>query len=143
MTGSRSLLVLSCCLLLDAVWPSAVLSTEKATEPGFPKHASTDDPGVKRAAKFAVSEYNNRSNDIFVFKISGINKAMIQVVKGLKYILNAKIGRTVCRKNEHYKLKNCEFQTDKILKKTLNCYFEVWIVSWMNMVKVPVLSCWE
>ncbi|XP_030050697.1 cystatin-F [Microcaecilia unicolor] len=143
MAGSWGLFILVSFGVVHFTWNSAVNYTERTTEPGFPQHANTDDPGVKKAAKFAVYDYNNRSNDIFVFKILDIDKAMVQVVKGLKYMLNARIGRTVCRKNEHYKLKNCEFQTDKTLKMILNCYFEVWIVSWMNMVKVPVVLCQE
>nr|XP_033794263.1 cystatin-F [Geotrypetes seraphini] len=141
MRGSWGLAILVCFVLVDLTWNSAVNYMERTTEPGFPRQVKTNDPGVKKAAKFAVYEYNNRSNDIFVFKILDIDKAMIQVVKGLKYMLNARVGRTVCQKNEHYKLKKCEFQTDKTLKKTLNCYFEIWIVSWLNMVKVPVVAC--
>ncbi|KAM4695056.1 cystatin-F-like isoform 2-T2 [Discoglossus pictus] len=110
-------------------------------DPGFPRNASTNDPEVKKATRFAIYAYNNKSNDMFLFKELEIERAMIQVVKGIKYIIKSKIGRTVCPKKELYNLDICEFQQNKPLKQVFTCYFEVWIISWLHTVKVPVLLC--
>ncbi|XP_069461128.1 cystatin-F [Ambystoma mexicanum] len=132
-------------LLLAAVsltWAASDLDMKKPTiMPGSPIKAKTDDPEVQKAATFAIYEFNNRTNDMFLFKISGIRKAMIQVVKGMKFMLETKIGRTMCRKREPYNLDNCDFQKDKRLQQAFSCYFEVWVVPWLNIVKVPVVLC--
>nr|XP_020664659.1 cystatin-F isoform X1 [Pogona vitticeps] len=85
--------------------------------PGAPIPINKHDPGVQRAARFGVYRYNNMSNDIFLFKESHINKATLQVVRGLKYKVNADIDRTVCRKRMHPNLDTCDFQRNKILKQ--------------------------
>ncbi|XP_067388923.1 cystatin-F isoform X3 [Emydura macquarii macquarii] len=87
------------------------------TRPGFPMPMDTNDPGVRRAARFGVYRYNNSSNDLFLFKESHINKAMVQIVRGLKYMLNVEIGRTVCDKRGHSSLDSCDFQKKKKLKQ--------------------------
>ncbi|MGH0147128.1 UNVERIFIED_CONTAM: hypothetical protein FKN15_010146 [Acipenser sinensis] len=87
--------------------------------PGCAKPVSTNDSGVKTAVKTATYEFNNRSNDIFLFKASAIDDAKIQVVKGIKYILEVKITRTVCRKKGHPDLENCNFQPDGKLKQVV------------------------
>lgn len=48
-------------------------------KPGFPVPMNVDNPGVRKAARFGVYRYNNSSNDLFLFKESQINKAMVQV----------------------------------------------------------------
>ncbi|XP_069091141.1 cystatin-F [Pleurodeles waltl] len=142
MNFRRSHAFLLCLAVLALTRAAKALYMEKPTiQPGFPRNAKTDDPAVLKAARFAIYEYNNRTNDIFLFKVSDIRKALIQVVKGMKFMLETKIGRTVCRKEEPYNLDNCEFQKDKKLQQTFNCYFEVWIVPWLKIVKVPVVVC--
>ncbi|MBZ3876553.1 Ectonucleoside triphosphate diphosphohydrolase 6 [Sciurus carolinensis] len=86
-------------------------------KPGFPKRIKTDDPGVLKAARHSVEKFNNCTNDIFLFKESYISRALVQVVKGLKYMLEVKIGRTTCRKTTHHPLDNCDFQTNPDLKR--------------------------
>ncbi|XP_066468729.1 cystatin-F [Tiliqua scincoides] len=110
-------------------------------KPGFPIPVKTNDPGVQSAARFGVYRYNNKSNDIFLFKESHINKAMVQVVRGLKYELDVDIGRTVCSKRTHANLDRCDFQRNKTLKQTFRCYFEVWLIPWLKRVQVPVSLC--
>lgn len=47
--------------------------------PGFPVPVNTNSPGVRKAARFGVYQFNNSSNDLFLFKEWQINKAMVQV----------------------------------------------------------------
>ncbi|XP_075452412.1 cystatin-F isoform X1 [Ascaphus truei] len=141
MSCSWGLLLLFYLGTQDFRGTSNALYLQNTTEPGFPKNASTNDPEVKKATRFAVYAYNNKSNDCFLFKELEIEKAMIQVVKGIKYMLKTKIGRTVCQKKESYDLDECEFQQEKPLKQTFTCYFEVWVIPWLHNASVPVLLC--
>uniref|UniRef100_A0A8C5MM62 Cystatin F n=1 Tax=Leptobrachium leishanense TaxID=445787 RepID=A0A8C5MM62_9ANUR len=114
-----------------------------AVDPGYPKKISTNDVHVKAAARATVYKYNNMSNDKFLFKETEIQRAMIQVVKGTKYMLLTKIERTVCTKRESTNLDKCQIQNDNPLKKALKCYSEVWNIAWVGIVKVLVLQCTE
>ncbi|XP_054443417.1 cystatin-F [Pteronotus mesoamericanus] len=110
-------------------------------KPGFPKTIKTNNPGVLKAARYSVERFNNCTNDIFLFKESHVSRALVQIVKGLKYMLDVEIGRTTCKKTKHHSLDNCDFQTNHTLKQTLTCYSEVWVIPWLQKVKVPVLHC--
>ncbi|XP_053154740.1 cystatin-F isoform X2 [Hemicordylus capensis] len=115
--------------------------TKSTVKPGFPTPVKTNDPGVQRAARSGIYKYNNCSNDIFLFKESHINKATVQVVKGLKYKLDVDISRTVCMKRKHPDLDKCDFQRNKTLRQTFRCTFEVWLIPWLGKVQVPVSLC--
>lgn len=114
---------------------------KSGVKPGFPKIINTDNPGVLKAARHSVEKFNNCTNDIFLFKESGVSRALVQVVKGLKYMLEVEIGRTTCRKTAHPHLDNCDFQTNPALKQILHCYSEVWVMPWLHSFQVPVLRC--
>ncbi|XP_074844519.1 cystatin-F [Carettochelys insculpta] len=118
-----------------------LLKPNSTVRPGFPRPTDTNDPTVRRAARFGVYRYNNSSNDLFLFKESQITKALVQVVRGLKYLLNVEISRTVCDKRRPSNLDSCDFQKKKKLQQTFRCYFEVWIVPWLQQVNVPVTLC--
>ncbi|XP_032911666.1 cystatin-F isoform X1 [Catharus ustulatus] len=109
--------------------------------PGYPVPVNTNNPGVRKATRFGVYRYNNSSNDLFLFKESHIKKAMVQIVRGLKYMLHVEIKRTVCEKRDHSRLDSCHFQKKKILQRMLRCYFEVWITPWRHKVHIPVVHC--
>ncbi|XP_053782411.1 cystatin-F [Desmodus rotundus] len=110
-------------------------------KPGFPKTIKTNDPRVLKAARHSVERFNNCTNDIFLFKESHVSRALVQIVKGLKYMLDMEIGRTTCKKTKHPSLDNCDFQTNYSLKLTLCCYSEVWVIPWLQKFKVPILHC--
>ncbi|XP_056669784.1 cystatin-F isoform X1 [Monodelphis domestica] len=86
-------------------------------KPGLPKVIKPTDPRVQKAARFAVERFNNCTNDLFLFKELCIDGAMVQLVKGLKYMIEMHISRTICKKREHSNLDNCDFQTDITLKQ--------------------------
>ncbi|XP_006218340.1 cystatin-F isoform X4 [Vicugna pacos] len=110
-------------------------------KPGFPKTIKTDNPDVLRAARHSAERFNNCSNDVFLFKESRVRRALVQVVKGLKFMLDVDIGRTTCKKTGHPSLDDCDFQTNRTLKRALSCYSEVWVVPWLQSFQVPVLRC--
>lgn len=140
-----AILLALCCLTSDThgARPPDFCSKDliSSVKPGFPKTIETNNPGVLKAARHSVEKFNNCTNDIFLFKESHVSKALVQVVKGLKYILEVKIGRTTCRKTMHHQLDNCDFQTNPALKRTLYCYSEVWVIPWLHSFEVPVLLC--
>uniref|UniRef100_A0A8V0Z7R5 Egg-white cystatin n=1 Tax=Gallus gallus TaxID=9031 RepID=A0A8V0Z7R5_CHICK len=110
-----------CCLALwgstctcDATYTPPPHST---MNPGFPVPVNTNNPGVRKAARFGVYQFNNSSNDLFLFKEWQINKAMVQIVRGLKYMLHVEIGRTVCEKRGYSNLDDCHFQRKKNLQQ--------------------------
>ncbi|XP_037667135.1 cystatin-F isoform X2 [Choloepus didactylus] len=134
-----------CCLIWRVTGgPSGDFCSQihnSGVKPGFPKTIKTNDPGVLRAARHTVERFNNCSNDIFLFKESHVNSAMVQIVKGLKYMLDLEIGRTMCKKTRHPSLDKCDFQTNHTLKQTFGCYSEVWVIPWLHEIDVPVLHC--
>ncbi|XP_063299776.1 cystatin-F [Pelobates fuscus] len=137
-------LLLICILKNDFMGSSYVQGFNMAAvQPGFPRNISTNNEKVKAAAQATVYKYNNMSNDKFLFKELEIQRAMIQIVKGTKYMLQTKIARTVCTKNESVELDNCDIQQDNTLKKAYSCYSEVWNITWMHVIKVLVLHCKE
>ncbi|KAI4538148.1 hypothetical protein MG293_011551 [Ovis ammon polii] len=85
-------------------------------KPGFPKTIKTNNPDVLRAARHSAESFNNCSNDAFLFRESRISRALVQIVKGLKFMLDVDIGRTTCRKNGHANLDDCGFQTNRTLQ---------------------------
>ncbi|XP_004635711.1 cystatin-F [Octodon degus] len=109
--------------------------------PGSPKPINTNDPRVLKAARYSVERFNNYTNDIFLYKEAHVSRALVQVVKGLKFMLEVQIGRTTCRKTPHPTLDHCDFQTSPPLKQTLWCCSVVWVIPWLQWVQVPVLTC--
>ncbi|XP_043913694.1 cystatin-F [Protopterus annectens] len=130
---------------LAAVWTfcnaDTVQTTEPAVRPGHPVRINVTDPQVEAAAKIAIYAFNNQSNDMFLFKVLQIDDAKMQIVKGIKYILDIRIRRTVCRKNKYYDLDKCDFQNDKKLNQIFFCHSEVWTVVWLHFNKVTALHC--
>ncbi|XP_013910193.1 PREDICTED: cystatin-F-like [Thamnophis sirtalis] len=139
-------IIILCFLLLYGVPKSSTGASgqfpNSLIQPGSPFPVKTNDPNVQRAARLGVYKYNNSTNDIFLFKESHINKATVQIVKGVKYRLDVDICRTVCRKRiPHPNLDRCDFQKNKMLQKKFKCDFEVWLIPWQQKVQIPVMFC--
>uniref|UniRef100_A0A3Q3WDR2 Cystatin domain-containing protein n=1 Tax=Mola mola TaxID=94237 RepID=A0A3Q3WDR2_MOLML len=125
-----------CCLFMDGA------ECRRTVLPGAPINISRDDAGLKQVVLNATYYYNNRSNDAFLFKPAGILSAQRQVVKGIKYLVDFEISRTVCHKRNNRKnLTTCDFQPEGHLHQTLRCHHEVWLIPWENIAKTKVLFC--
>ncbi|XP_059374073.1 cystatin-F-like isoform X2 [Carassius carassius] len=86
--------------------------------PGTLQNVSKNDTGVKEAVLTGTYSFNNKSNDAFLFKASAVDDAKRQIVKGIRYILEVEISRTMCRKRGNTDdLNNCPFQTDSLLRQ--------------------------
>ncbi|XP_053434310.1 cystatin-F [Nycticebus coucang] len=144
MRSAGALLALYCLVLSAPGDPAPDFCSQDlnlGVKPGFPEPVKTNNQRVLEAARHSVEKFNNCTNDMFLFKESHIRRALVQIVKGLKYMLEVEIGRTTCKKNRHPSLDNCDFQTNRTLKLTLSCYSEVWVIPWLQSFQVPVLRC--
>ncbi|XP_070771717.1 cystatin-F [Enoplosus armatus] len=142
MMGLKTLLLASLLGVLEV--RLAAGSHHGRSMPGSPYNISRDDRGLQQAVLAAAYSFNNQSNDAFLFKPSAIHRAQRQVVKGVRYILDLEISRTVCRKrdkNNNNNLSNCGFQPEGRLHQTFQCHFEVWVIAWQNVTKTLVSLC--
>ncbi|XP_019132292.1 cystatin-F [Larimichthys crocea] len=128
--------------LLDVLEVALVAGRHHGTSmPGSPFNISKNDSCLKQLVLIAAYSFNNQSNDAFLFKASVIHRAQRQVVRGIRYIIDLDLSRTVCRKQNSIDLSNCDFQSDSRLNQTFQCHFEVWLIPWQNTTKTLVLLC--
>ncbi|XP_041866862.1 cystatin-F isoform X2 [Melanotaenia boesemani] len=109
--------------------------------PGSPHNISTDDRGLQQVVLTAAYSFNNQSNDAFLFKPSAIHRAQRQIVKGIRYVVDLNISRTVCRKRDNSDLSRCEFQPAGRLHQTFRCHLEVWEIPWKHQSRMEEFLC--
>uniref|UniRef100_A0A3Q0R2Z3 Cystatin F n=1 Tax=Amphilophus citrinellus TaxID=61819 RepID=A0A3Q0R2Z3_AMPCI len=96
--------------------------------PGSPYNISRNDRGLQQVILDAAYSFNNQSNDAFLFKPATINMAQRQIVKGIRYIADFQISRTVCRKRDkNNDVSRCDFQPPGPLHQ---CHVDVWMIPW-------------
>ncbi|KAI1894490.1 hypothetical protein AGOR_G00116340 [Albula goreensis] len=131
-------------LIVAVTWSFQENSTDcsNVDKPGSICNISKTDPGVQKAVLSGIYSFNNQSNDIFLFKPLEIDDAKKQIVKGVRYILEVQILRTVCRKNtENPDLNNCHFQPKGKLHEIFHCHFEVWAIPWLKWMNTTFFLC--
>ncbi|XP_023651995.1 cystatin-like [Paramormyrops kingsleyae] len=114
----------------------AFLMVANATLVGAPSDASLNDPEVKKALRWAVSEYNKQSNDAYLRGVSKVVKVQKQVVSGMKYIFTVVLGSTTCKKG-----RVCEAGSNQA--KPYICTFEVWSQPWLKNTQLVKNDCKE
>ncbi|XP_045921254.1 cystatin-F [Micropterus dolomieu] len=139
MMGLKTLLLVS--LLGVLALRVAAGSHHGLTLPGAPYNVSENDPGLQQAVLDGTYFFNNQSNDAFLFKPSTIHRAQRQVVKGVRYIVDLEISRTICHKRDNKDLSNCDFQPEGRLHQTFQCHCEVWVIPWLKEIKTEEFSC--
>ncbi|XP_029031254.1 cystatin C (amyloid angiopathy and cerebral hemorrhage) [Betta splendens] len=97
------------------------------------------DPGAQNALNFAVAQHNKGTNDMYVYKPTVVTKVQRQLVAGYKYIINALMERTSCRKQ--VAAETCDTIQDSPLARSMDCTFTVWYRPWDNFIKVTDQSC--
>nr|XP_004551770.1 cystatin-SA [Maylandia zebra] len=104
-------------------------SAAEQTMTGEPRRVPVNDTRVLTAAHFAVAEFNKvNAGEMFAYKTVAITSAKIQVVAGIKYILDMLLGQTVCSRNHAAAdSEPCAFQSRR---KEYQCHFVVVEVSW-------------
>ncbi|XP_070960030.1 cathepsin F-like isoform X1 [Oncorhynchus clarkii lewisi] len=96
--------------------------------PGSSVRLSENDPGLKKALKFAEDRYNMGSNTMHVRRVSKILSASKQLVKGIRYSIMVELSNTQCKKAA--RLMTCDFYPEEHNLKTEVCVFEVWDIPW-------------
>ncbi|XP_054455577.1 cystatin-F [Anoplopoma fimbria] len=140
MMGMKTLLLVSLLAVLELTLAAG--SHHGRSMPGSPVNISRTDRGLLQVVLSAARSFNNQSNDAFLFKPSAIHRAQRQVVKGVRYIVDLEISRTVCRKRDNNNnLSNCDFQPEGRLHQTFQCHTEVWVMPWQNETRTLVFQC--
>nr|XP_056718487.1 cystatin-like [Euleptes europaea] len=106
---------------------------------GAPVEASLEEAEVQRALRFAVDRYNRGSNDAFRSRVAEVVSVHKQIVAGVKYIFNVKVGRTSCRNSEAV-VENCEFLEPSQVCQAV-CTFEVYSIPWLNSIQLVKNDC--
>ncbi|XP_017268388.1 cystatin-like [Kryptolebias marmoratus] len=107
---------------------AALLVVRLSALPGGTTDIDVNDEGLQDALKFAVAEYNRKSNDFFYFKNMEVVKAQSQVVEGVLYFITVKMGKTTCKRN--FPNPHCPFQANP--GKFYICEFVVWSRPWLK-----------
>ncbi|XP_023119711.2 cystatin-like [Amphiprion ocellaris] len=97
---------------------------------GEPHSVPVNNSQVLTAARFAVVEFNKaNTQERFAYKIMNITSAKMQIVAGINYILEVRLGRTVCKRNDTADSEPCALHPEP---KERLCHFIVTDVPWEN-----------
>ncbi|NXD15706.1 CYT protein, partial [Nothocercus nigrocapillus] len=107
---------------------------------GAPMSVATNDEGLQRALHFAMAQYNRASNDKYSSRVVRVISAKRQVVAGIKYIIEAEIGRTNCPKSVS-DIQSCAFHEAPEMAKRVTCNFVVYSVPWLNQTRLLKNTC--
>ncbi|XP_075781858.1 LOW QUALITY PROTEIN: cystatin-C [Pelodiscus sinensis] len=115
-------------LLVLALAAGAALAKERLPRLlGGLQAAEENDAGVQRALRFAMSEYNKASNDVYRSAVAEVLQARKQIVSGVKYYLDVKVGRTTCTKSAKED-ESCVFHETPALAQRVTCNFVVYVI---------------
>lgn len=139
MALEKVLLLVSVLAVLDVAWSSA--GRGKAMIPGAPTNVSKNDPELDKAVLVATYSFNNQSNDAYLFRTLEVDRAQRQIVKGIRYIFEVRISRTVCLKRQGQDLLDCDIQPEGRLHQTFQCNFEVLSWPWLHQMITTSSHC--
>ncbi|XP_010216550.1 PREDICTED: cystatin-like, partial [Tinamus guttatus] len=66
----------------------------------------------------------------------------LQIVAGIKYIMEVEIARTTCTKSAP-EIQSCAFHEAPGLAKRVTCNFVVYSIPWLNQTRLLKNSCQE
>ncbi|XP_017319575.1 cystatin [Ictalurus punctatus] len=115
------------------------LAVASAQISGAPADADIKNPEVKAALRFAVAQYNNQSNSIYLCKVVKVIKAQVQVVSGSKYYFTVVMAQTSCKKEEA-KIK-CAINSDPAIAQPHECNLVVWSQPWLHRMVLTENTC--
>uniref|UniRef100_A0A8C5RT57 Cystatin n=1 Tax=Laticauda laticaudata TaxID=8630 RepID=A0A8C5RT57_LATLA len=122
--------------------PSVLLQEVPMTGGLIPVPVTNEE--VKKAAAFAVEQFNKHSDNANYFKELRIVEAQSQVVAGWKCYLIVEMGETVCEKNKG-PLPFIEIQKCELLRRDqqekLTCNFVVWSRPWLQDTQLLSMNC--
>ncbi|XP_008428756.1 cystatin-F [Poecilia reticulata] len=130
-------------LLLATLGPGPAAGSHHGRPmPGSPYDISKNSAAVQQAVLGAAHSFNSQSNDAFLFKPSAVLRAQRQVVRGIRYIVDFQISRTVCpKRNRTSDLDRCRLQPPGRLAQTFRCHLELWLIPWKPGRETLELLC--
>ncbi|XP_040468033.1 cystatin-like [Falco naumanni] len=140
MAAGRGALALLAAALLFA--GAALAARDRPRLVGAPVDIADtgNDEGLQRALQFAMAEYNKASNDMYSSRVVRVLSAQRQIVSGIKYLMKVEIGRTTCPKPAA-DLQSCAFHDAPEMAMHTVCNFTVYVVPWLNEIKLLSTSC--
>ncbi|XP_005995959.1 cystatin [Latimeria chalumnae] len=104
--------------------------------------ANMNAEGVDKALQFAVQQFNQRNNDLYMWRVRKLVSAQTQVVAGTNYKLKVELARTKCKQGTAQEdLQVCELHDDPDMAKTHACTFTVFSQVWTNTIKLTESNC--
>ncbi|XP_010606533.1 cystatin-8 [Fukomys damarensis] len=104
------------------------------------KSVKFSDANMRQCLWFAMQEYNKESEDEYIFLVSQIQLAQMQITDHMEYIIEVEIARSNCRKPLNNN-ENCIIQTNSNLEKRVNCSFLVIALPWNGEFSVLKKEC--
>ncbi|CAL8297462.1 unnamed protein product [Merluccius merluccius] len=139
MALEKVLLLVSLLAAQELAWSAGPRGA--AAVPGAPSNISKDDRDLDQALRVATYSFNNQSNDAYLFRTSEVDRAQRQIVKGVRYILEVHISRTVCLKRLGWDPSDCDVQPEGLLHQTFQCHFEVLSRPWLHLMITTSSHC--
>uniref|UniRef100_A0A8C8ZUW5 Cystatin domain-containing protein n=1 Tax=Prolemur simus TaxID=1328070 RepID=A0A8C8ZUW5_PROSS len=129
-------------LLLAILAVTLAKSSKRSKRLGGIEEADVNDEGVQRALDFAIGKYNkeNDEDDDYHSQVLQVVNTRQQVVAGMNYFFDVKIGRTTCAKSQT-NLDNCPFHEQQRLKRETLFSFEIYSVPWEDSMTLVTSSC--
>ncbi|XP_023575924.1 cystatin-C-like isoform X2 [Octodon degus] len=120
------LLLLAALLLGLAMTPMALLSSRSSLHlMGNLEDGDPNDEEVQYVVDFALEEYNQGSQDPYLFRLSRVVRVRQQVAAGMNYYLDVEIGRTTCAKDQPTQ-DDCPFSEEPKQLCSFKVYFRAW-----------------
>uniref|UniRef100_A0A8C7ZZA6 Cystatin domain-containing protein n=1 Tax=Oryzias sinensis TaxID=183150 RepID=A0A8C7ZZA6_9TELE len=99
------------------------LCLQQARNQTSPQKVLVSSANVSTAARFAIGEFNKANTEDY----HDDEVCPPQIVAGINYILDAQLGRTVCKRKDTVDCQLCALRTDP---KECQCHFIVTNIPW-------------
>ncbi|OCT77800.1 cystatin-C [Xenopus laevis] len=131
MASSWYLVLVVALSFLATLVSTGLVGAPQATDPG-----SKD---VQNAANFALESFNSLSKNAGLYKLIKVISVKKQVVAGMNYFLETRIGATNCQKHTHHNLQACKLAQGGNAETQI-CSFEVY-GSLQNVMSLSKSTC--
>ncbi|KAK3573324.1 hypothetical protein QTP86_022714 [Hemibagrus guttatus] len=126
-------------LKVVALLPAVFMTVTSAGLVGGWTDADVNRDDVQNALKFAVTQHNKASNDLYLSQVSRVVKAQKQVVSGMNYLFTVEMARTSCKKGGVEEV--CDVHPDPNVAKPHVCRLKVWNQPWTSTIKLTENTC--
>jgi hypothetical protein len=96
-----------------------------------------DDKDALNALKFGIKVLNERSNNLYMHELIGLDKAIQQIVNGFKYELEFRVGKSSCMKNQMTASENCLTNKDA---KEITCTATILDQPWISGIRYKLMN---